>query len=207
MSLIIWARCADVSALRRSEGVLEGEGTKHARRTLRKGEPEQPEGKRVELVVCWPAVDVVFVEALADESVHEFWEAGCDEMAGVLAVVLHEHGKGGPEGLAYVVGVDVATTDGLESVVVGAELEGEASGGVAETTGGCGVVETDAKHAAIEMAVCPEAEDGVKVLRGEEDGEDGRWRSQGIVVEVEDYILEYFEGETVYEGGHGGWWV
>ena len=72
MSLVIWARCWEVWALRRSSwGVEMGRGRETGRRTFSGGEPEQPESERVELVVGGPTVDAVFVEALADESVDE----------------------------------------------------------------------------------------------------------------------------------------
>jgi hypothetical protein len=64
------------------------------------GEPEQPEGEGVGLVVGWPSVDAVFVEAFADEGVDKVGETCCVELAAVLAVVFEQHGapkKGDPE--------------------------------------------------------------------------------------------------------------
>lgn len=107
----------------------------------------------------------MFVEAFADEAVDKVGEACGVELAAVLAVVFHQHGEGGPEGLEEVVCMDVGTADGLEGVEVDAELEGEAGGvDVAETTGGGGVVEAATEYAGVEVVVGAEAEGEVEVL-------------------------------------------
>lgn len=87
MSLVIWARCAGVSALRRSGADVGTGGGRERERTFCAGEPEQPEGEGVELVLGRPTVDAVLVETFADEAVNEVGETGCVELAAVPAVV------------------------------------------------------------------------------------------------------------------------
>jgi len=50
------------------------------RRTWSSGEPEQPDGEGVDLVLGWPVVDGVFVEALAEEGVDKVGETGSIEL-------------------------------------------------------------------------------------------------------------------------------
>ena len=195
--------CGCLSSETLWRGCWDRARTSGRRRTWSGGEPEQPEGEGVDLVLGWPAVDGVFVEALADEGVDKVGEAGSIELAAVLAVVLQQHGEAGPEGVDEVIGMDVAAADGLEGAEVGAELGVEAERvEIAETTGGAGLVEGETKEVGVEMLVVPEAEGVVKVPRGEEEGEEhGRGRC-GAVVEVEDDFLEELEGETE-DGRHG----
>lgn len=205
MSLVIWARCAGVSALRRSsENVGSERGRGERERTFGGGEPEQPDGEGVELVLDRPTVDVVLVEAFADEPVYKVGETGCVELAAVLAVVLQQHGEAGPERLKDVVCADVATADALDGIVVGTELRGEARySEMAETTGGAGLVEGEAEHGGVEVVVRPEAEGVVEVLRGEEERQErGRGRG-GVIVEFEDDSLEELEGKAEDGGRHG----
>ena len=133
--------------------------------TWSSGEPEQPDGKGVDLVLGWPAINGVLIEASTEEGIDKVGETGSIDLAVVLAVVFQEHEKAGSEGVNEIVRMDVAAADGPEGIEVGAELGVEAE--YVEVKG-------EAKEGSVEMLVVPEAKDVVKVPGGEEGEERGR---------------------------------
>ena len=59
---------------------------------------EEPDGEGVELILIWPAVDGVFIEAFIDEGVDKVREASCVQLAAILSVVFEQHEEAGSEG-------------------------------------------------------------------------------------------------------------
>lgn len=120
------------------------------------GEPEQPEGERVDGVLYGPVADVVLVQPLTHKAVYKVWEASIVEGASVFGVVLDEHDECCPEGVEDARGVDIPCAYGTDGVAVLDELEGK-GGGLdgerAETTGGRRDVEAVCEEVGEEVSV------------------------------------------------------